>query len=110
MGNEEKGRIEQLEYYISLLLMTFDQSQFPFFFLVMSHHVKREEVQALLHTCEKLSERLDMEIGEGLLLYDAIFEEFQLAMPSSLEVKETIDALEKQGLYRQLMIELRKYA
>lgn len=110
MGNEEKDRVEQLEYYISLLLMTFDQSQFPFFFLVMSNHVKREEVQALLNTCEKLSEKLDMERGEGLLLYDAIFEEFQLAVPSSLKIMETIDALEKQGLYRQLMMELRKYA
>ncbi len=105
--NDDK--VKQLEYYISLLTMTIDQEQYPFFFLVVNNQVKEDDVQRLLHTVEKLHEQFEMEKQEGLLCYESIFQAFQLAVPSALDVGETIDALEKQGVYRQLMNELKKF-
>lgn len=102
-------KVEELEYYMSLLLMTLDKHEFPFFYLVMSRKVKKREIETLLHTCERLSESLHIQKQEGFLCYESLFQEFQVVVPPILEVQETIEALEGQKLYKSLISELKKY-
>ncbi|MDD1369659.1 DUF1878 family protein, partial [Bacillus sp. MHSD17] len=52
-----------------------------------------------------LNEQYVVEKAEGLLLFDALLDQFEKALPHQLEVHETAEALAKQGLFKPLMNE-----
>lgn len=59
----------------------------------------------MLTLCEELNKQYILEKQEGLLLFDALLEQFKKALPHQLEVNETAEALERQGLFQPIMQE-----
>lgn len=102
-------RVERLEYYLSLLLNSMDRNQFPFYYLVMSTNSSRLEVEEFLTTCESLNDQLVIQKDEGFVRFESIYHKFNESIPDSLDIEVTIDTMCKQGIYKQLVTELKKY-
>ncbi|WP_440603388.1 DUF1878 family protein [Bacillus sp. GB_SG_008] len=98
-------RLDQAEYYVSLLFKMIDEQKCPFYSLIIKKKVMRRDVERLLVLCEEMNEQYIIEKQEGLLLFDALLDKFEKALPRSLEGKETAEALERQGLFQPLMQE-----
>ncbi|MEI4801597.1 DUF1878 family protein [Bacillus sp. NPDC077411] len=98
-------RLEQAEYYVSLLFNMIDEQKCPFYSLIIKKKVMKCDVEHLLVLCEQMNEQYLMEKQEGLLLFDELLNKFERALPESLEGKETAEALERQGLFQPLMQE-----
>src|SRR5699024_8255949 len=102
-------RIEQLEYYLSLLLMTVDQKQSPFIYLVISKKIEKDKIQQLLVNCDKLDTTIQQQKEEGLLCFDSFFSTFQSILPAELDEKEVLESFKIQKMYPVLVKELWKY-
>ncbi|MDC2863691.1 MULTISPECIES: DUF1878 family protein [unclassified Bacillus (in: firmicutes)] len=98
-------RLEQAEYYVSLLFNMIDEEKCPFYSLIIKKKVMKRDVERLLVLCEQMNEQYIMEKQEGLLLFDELLHKFERALPQSLEGKEAAEALERQGLFQPLMQE-----
>lgn len=98
-------RLEQAEYYVSLLFNMIDEQKCPFYSLIIKNKVMKRDVERLLALCEQMNEQYIMEKQEGLLLFDELLDKFEEALPESLEGKETAEALDHQGLFQPLMQE-----
>lgn len=98
-------RLEQAEYYVSLLFNMIDEEKCPFYSLIIKKKVMKRDVERLLVLCEQMNEQYIMEKQEGLLLFDELLYKFERALPRSLEGEETAEALERQGLFQPLMQE-----
>lgn len=66
---------------------------------------RKKDIERILKLCERLNEQYVVEKAEGLLLFDALLDQFEKALPHQLEVHETAEALAKQGLFVPLMNE-----
>jgi Protein of unknown function (DUF1878) len=108
MRDTYEKRVETLEYYMSLMMTMMDTRKFPFFALIIQKGITKEEVEYLLAKCEALSEEMTKQKREGLLWFYPLLLSFKEALPANLSVLETVKALEEQGLYTQLMFELKK--
>ncbi|PIE95044.1 wall-associated protein [Bacillus fungorum] len=98
-------RLEQAEYYVDLLFKMIDEEKCPFYSLVIKKKARKKDIERILKLCEILNEQYVVEKAEGLLLFDALLDQFEKALPHQLEVYETAEALEKQGLFKPLMNE-----
>lgn len=98
-------RLEQAEYYVSLLFNMIDEQKCPFYSLIIKKKVMKRDVERLLVLCEQMNEQYIIEKQEGLLLFDELLDKFERALPKSLEGKETAEALDRQGLFQPLMQE-----
>lgn len=101
-------RLEQAEYYVGLLFNMIDEDKCPFYSLIIKRKVKKQDIERLLRECEQMNEQYIIEKQEGLLLFDSLLTQFEKALPNDLELMETIEALEKQGLFQPLMQEFLK--
>ncbi|WP_369900758.1 DUF1878 family protein [Bacillus manliponensis] len=101
-------RLEQAEYYVGLLFNMIDEDKCPFYSLIIKRKVKKQDIERLLRECEQMNEQYIIEKQEGLLLFDSLLIQFEKALPNDLELMETIEALEKQGLFQPLMQEFLK--
>ncbi|WP_020059936.1 DUF1878 family protein [Bacillus sp. 123MFChir2] len=98
-------RLEQAEYYVSLLFNMIDEEKCPFYSLIIKKKVMKRDVERLLVLCEQMNEQYIIEKQEGLLLFDELLYKFERALPQSLEGQEAAEALERQGLFQPLMQE-----
>ena len=73
--------------------------------LIIKKKARKKDIERILNLCEKLNEQYVVEKAEGLLLFDALLDQFEKALPHQLEVHETAEALAKQGLFKPLMNE-----
>lgn len=97
-------RLEQAEYYVDLLFKMIDEEKCPFYSLIIKKKlVKRywTYTKSLWNTERTICSGK----AEGLLLFDALLDQFEKALPHQLEVHETAEALAKQGLFKPLMNE-----
>ncbi|WP_242246111.1 YhaI family protein [Bacillus cereus group sp. BfR-BA-01523] len=98
-------RLEQAEYYVDLLFKMIDEEKCPFYSLIIKKKARKKDIERILKLCERLNEQYVVEKAEGLLLFDALLNQFEKALPHQLEVHETAEALAKQGLFVPLMNE-----
>ncbi|OJD59299.1 DUF1878 family protein [Bacillus sp. NH11B] len=98
-------RLEQAEYYVDLLFKMIDEEKCPFYSLIIKKKARKKDIERILNICEKLNEQYAKEKAEGFLLFDALLDQFEKALPHQLEVNETAEALVKQGLFVPLMNE-----
>ncbi|PGA33267.1 DUF1878 family protein [Bacillus wiedmannii] len=98
-------RLEQAEYYVDLLFKMIDEEKCPFYSLIIKKKARKKDIERILHLCEILNKQYVVEKAEGLLLFDALLDQFEKALPHQLEVHETAEALAKQGLFKPLMNE-----
>ncbi|MDM5187388.1 DUF1878 family protein [Bacillus sp. DX4.1] len=98
-------RLEQAEYYVELIFKMVDEDKCPFYSLIIKKKVRKKDIERVLTLCEELNKQYILEKQEGLLLFDALLEQFEKALPHQLEVNETAEALERQGLFQPIMQE-----
>jgi len=98
-------RLEQAEYYVELLFKMIDEDKCPFYSLIIKNKARKKDIERILNLCEQLNEQYIVEKQEGLLLFDALLEQFEKALPHQLEVNETAEALHRQGLFQPIMQE-----
>ena len=96
-------RLEQAEYYVDLLFKMIDEEKCPFYSLIIKKKLVKD-IERILNLCEILNEQYVVEKAEGLLLFDALLDQFEKRF-HQLEVHETAEALAKQGLFKPLMNE-----
>ncbi|OIJ11877.1 hypothetical protein BKP35_11300 [Anaerobacillus arseniciselenatis] len=103
--NEEK--LLRLEFYQELLL-SLTNGAFPFYTMVVNEKLSRNEVQEVLELCEKLNDEYEKQKEEGFITFLPLLTHFVGMLNYKLDPHKTIDALHKQGIYRNLMSEFLK--
>lgn len=101
--NSIEKRLETLEYYQSLLLKIVEPAKFPFYHLVMSKGLSKEEVEEVLMICEELSRLHEEQKAQGLVIFTDLLTRFAGQLNPKLDLYETIHALHRQNLYSSLM-------
>ena len=102
MDSIEK-RLETLEYYQSLLLKIVEPTKFPFYHLVMSKGLSKDEIEEVLMICAELSRLHEEQKAQGLVIFTDLLTRFAGQLNPKLELYETIQALHRQNLYSSLM-------
>jgi hypothetical protein len=103
-----RKQIETMQYHLSLLLQTIDKEKFPFYYILVKNQIEKEEIENFLQFCENMNKNYEMQKAEGLLWYAPLLTEFEKALPQKLVLRETVEAMEKQNLFRPLMLEFLK--
>ncbi|MCM3442504.1 DUF1878 family protein [Metabacillus halosaccharovorans] len=101
--NSIEKRLETLEYYQSLLLKIVEPAKFPFYHLVMSKGLSKEEIEEVLMICEELSRLHEEQKAQGLVIFTDLLTRFAGQLNPKLDLYETIHALHRQNLYSSLM-------
>jgi len=101
--NSIEKRLETLEYYQSLLLKIVEPAKFPFYHLVMSKGLSKEEIEEVLMICEELSRLHEEQKAQGLVIFTDLLTRFAGQLNPKLDLYETIHALHRQSLYSSLM-------
>ena len=101
--NSIEKRLETLEYYQSLLLKIVEPAKFPFYHLVMSKGLSKEEIEEVLMICEELSRLHEEQKAQGLVIFTDLLTRFAGQLNPKLDLYETIQALHRQNLYSSLM-------
>lgn len=102
-------KIKRLEYHQSLLLKMISRSNDDFYRLIIEKSLGEEEVKQFQKKCEVLSIKLEKQKAEGFLNFHPLFKEFNMILPPQTQAEEVIEACLNQGVYKPLMLELRKY-
>jgi len=102
MDSIEK-RLETLEYYQSLLLKIVEPTKFPFYHLVMTKGLSKDEIEETLMICEEISRLHEDQKAQGLVIFTDLLTRFAGQLNPKLELHETIQALHRQNLYSSLM-------
>lgn len=74
-------RLEQAEYYVDLLFKMIDEEKCPFYSLIIKKKARKKDIERILNLCEILNEQYVVEKAEGLLLFDALLDQFEKALP-----------------------------
>ncbi|MFD3447266.1 DUF1878 family protein [Microbacteriaceae bacterium 4G12] len=98
-------RLERLEFYVTMLLDMVEKERYPFYYLVMKKQLEKQDIEGLLKVCSELNKQYEAQKAEGLLLYDPLLTTFEKMLPQKLDLQETVEAMEYQGLFKPLMRE-----
>lgn len=100
-------RIECLEFYQELLL-DITNTQYPLYDLIIKNQLTRAEYQGLLDLCEEISLIYSEQKAQGFIGYGPLLTHFAGMLNCKLDIGDTIDALNKQNIFPQLMTVLKK--
>jgi hypothetical protein len=103
-----KGKLELMEYHIQLLLRSVNIREFPLEAYIIKNKLSETEVENILITCERLTEKLNEQKKEGLMWFETLLIEFQHELPSSCNINELISVLISKGMFIDLMSEFKK--
>ncbi|MRX71461.1 DUF1878 family protein [Bacillus lacus] len=98
-------RLEKLEFYFKLAIEMGNRDAYPFYGLIMDRELGEGDVQRVTALCDELSELLQKQKAQGLVLHENLLTQFAGQLTTKLPVNDTIHALYKQGLYTELMKE-----
>ena len=104
-SNEEK--LQRLEFYQEILLSVMNNA-YPFYALIINYELSKSEVEDIYLLCTKLNNELKKQKEEGFVTFLPLLTHFVGMLNYKLEPHETIDALYKQNIYRDLMAEFKK--
>ena len=77
--------------------------------LIVEKNMTKEEVKVIFDLCELLSKRLTMEKAEGYMNFQPLFSQLEINLTPKLSVKELVASCLSQGLYENLMQEMKKF-
>ncbi|MEK4873928.1 DUF1878 family protein [Bacillus sp. FSL W8-0102] len=101
-------RLEMLEYHQQLLIQMVDKNRHEFDWLIIKNRLTKEETAEFFKLCEELNKKYQEQKADGFVFHVPLFQEFEKRLHSKLDCKEVIAACIKQGLYKELMIQLYK--
>jgi hypothetical protein len=107
--NELLQRIQILEYHQKLLLKLLTNPKLEFDKLIIENGNSEQEIKQFYTLCDKMSIKLEEQKAEGYLNFLPLFHEFSVSLPSTLKIREVINACLAQKLYLPLFQELVKY-
>ncbi|MFC4322156.1 DUF1878 family protein [Litchfieldia salsa] len=100
-----EARVNRLEYYQKLLLQLLDKEKVNFYKLIVESNLQENEVNDLLNLCELMSIEYKKQKAEGLVIFSPLLTQFAGLLNPKLNIKNTIEALLKQGLFVPVMTE-----
>lgn len=95
-------------FQIQLLTKIIDIKKFPFTKLIMEKNVTEKEYSELFEMLEKLNMEYRQQKEEGLLDYSTHLIRFAGMLTEKLDPTETIQALEGEGYYPELLGEFNR--
>jgi Protein of unknown function (DUF1878) len=101
-------RLETLEYYMSLFMKMMNIEMYPFYKLVMEKGLMKEEIEEVFRICDELAKEHKEQKAQGFVYFENLLTLFAGQLTPKLDVNETIDALYLQGLYTELMKDLKR--
>jgi hypothetical protein len=105
---ELEDRIAKLEYHQSLLMEMIDESKKPFYHLVITANLTKEEVNEVINLFEYLSKEYEKQKAEGFTTFTPLLIHFAGMLHPNLPLEKTVDALLKQQMFVPLMEEFKK--
>ncbi|KGX92604.1 hypothetical protein N781_14835 [Pontibacillus halophilus JSM 076056 = DSM 19796] len=101
---EQKGKeVEQLDFYIRLLVSMEQFEQYPFTRMIIQNGLNEEEYQELLRLLERLNAELVNLKHDGMMDFTKLLIHFAGMLNVKLHPDEVMDALISQQMYVDLM-------
>ncbi|MEH7333671.1 DUF1878 family protein [Neobacillus drentensis] len=102
-------KVSLLEYHQKLLLELLNNPKLEFYKLIIEKGISKQEVKKFFQLCDEMSIKLEEQKAEGYVYFHPLFDEISASLPGSLEIKEVLNACIKQGLFKTLFLEFKKY-
>ena len=107
--NELMERINLLEYHQKLLLKLINNPKLELYKLIIENGITEQEAGQFFSLCDKMNLKLEEQKAEGYVNFHPLFHELSSSLPSSLKIKDVINACLKQKICLSLFQELEKY-
>ncbi|WP_335872026.1 DUF1878 family protein [Bacillus sp. 2205SS5-2] len=101
-------RLEKLEFHHKLMMNMLDQTKREFDYIVIARGLSQAEVEHFYNLCEQMNKKREAQKAEKFVFYAPLFNDFKNQLHPKLSLIETIDACLKQGIYPELMLQLKK--
>jgi hypothetical protein len=102
-------KINILEFHQKLLLKLLSNPKLELYKLFIENGITEQEVEQFFSLCDKMSIKLEEQKAEGYVYFHPLFHELSVSLPSTLNIREVINACLIQGEYLPLFKELEKY-
>lgn len=100
-----ESRLNRLEFYFQIVWDNTNLDGKPFYALIIQKELTKQEVDDIFKTCEELSKKYEEQKAEGLIDYVPLLTQFVGMLTPKIAPHEAVDALSKQGLYKEMMRE-----
>jgi hypothetical protein len=100
-----ESRLNRLEFYFQIVWENTNLSGKPFYALVIKKELTKQEVDDIFTICEELSKKYEEQKAEGFIDYVPLLTQFVGMLTPKIAPHEAVDALSKQGLYKEMMRE-----
>jgi hypothetical protein len=109
--NEHKllEKINILEYHQKLLLRLLNDPKLELYKLIIENGISELEARQFYSLCDKMNIKLEEQKAEGYVYFHPLFQELSLSLPTTLKIKDVINACLTQKIYLPLFQELEKY-
>ena len=107
--NELLERINVLEYHQRLLLKMLNDPSLELYKLIIENGISEQEIEQFYSLCDNMSIKMEEQKAEGYVYFHPLFHELTVSLPSTLNVRDVINACLTQKLYLPLFQEMVKY-
>ncbi|MTH53372.1 DUF1878 family protein [Bacillus mangrovi] len=105
--NSFERRLERLEFQVRLMQSALDRNKYPFTYMILQKQLTEAEYLHVLELCSRLDQLLKQQKAQGFVRFEGLLALFIEELNEKLDVKETIQALHGQGMFPELMSDLR---
>ncbi|AZB42237.1 DUF1878 family protein [Bacillus sp. FJAT-42376] len=96
-------RLNRLEFQMRLLLSMVRTEDHPFTYMVIQKQLPEKEYVEVLELCRRLEELHQKQKAQGFVHFEGLLTLFVQELNDKLEVKETAEALFREGMFPGLM-------
>ncbi|MBS2968254.1 DUF1878 family protein [Metabacillus sp. KIGAM252] len=96
-------RLNRMEFQIRLLASLITKDEHPYMYMIIEKQLSEKEHQQVMELCGRLEQLHQKQKAQGFVHFEGLLTLFVQELNENLEVKETAQALFKQGLFPQLM-------
>ena len=100
-----ESRLNRLEFYFQIVWDNTNLDGKPFYALIIKKELTKQEVDDIFKTCEELDKKYKEQKAEGFIDFVPILTQFVGMLTPKIAPHEAVDALSKQGLYKEMMRE-----
>jgi hypothetical protein len=102
-------RINLLEFHQKLLLKLLNDPKLELYKLIIENGITEQEIEKFYYLCDKMNLKMEEQKAEGYVYFHPLFHELSVSLPSTLNIREVINACLTQKLYLPLFQEMVKY-
>jgi hypothetical protein len=102
-------RINLLEFHQKLLLKLLNDPKLELYKLIIENGITEHETEKFYSLCDKMNLKMEEQKAEGYVYFHPLFHELSVSLPSTLNIREVINACLTQKLYLPLFQEMVKY-